>query len=63
MFNFYLLPCPADNKYRGNKIALWFFIAFVWFSYFSWELFHFSYFWLFFQKFVLQISAIAVSGL
>ncbi len=29
MFNFNLLPCPADNKYRGNKIALWFFIAFV----------------------------------
>ena len=29
MFNFNLLPCPADNEYRGNKIALWFFIAFV----------------------------------
>ena len=29
MFNFNLLPCPADDKYRGYKIALWFFIAFV----------------------------------
>ena len=29
MFKFNLLPSPADNIYRGNKIALWFFIAFV----------------------------------
>ena len=29
MFNFNLLPCPADDKYRGYNIALWFFIAFV----------------------------------
>ena len=29
MFNFNLLPTPADNKYRGNKAAFWFFIAFV----------------------------------
>jgi|TARA_B100000809_G_scaffold198192_1_gene197964 hypothetical protein len=29
MFNFNLLPSPADNKYRGNKAAFWFFIAFV----------------------------------
>ena len=29
MFNFNLLPSPADNEYRGNKAALWFFIAFV----------------------------------
>ena len=29
MFNFNLLPSPADNIYKGNKIAQWFFIAFV----------------------------------
>ncbi len=29
MFNFNLLPSPADNMYRGNKVALWLFIAFV----------------------------------
>ena len=29
MYNLDLLPYPADNKYRGNKIAFWFFIAFV----------------------------------
>ena len=29
MFNFNLLPSPADNIYRGNKVAFWFFIAFV----------------------------------
>ena len=29
MFNFNLLPCPADDKYRGYNIAFWFFIAFV----------------------------------
>jgi hypothetical protein len=29
MFNFNLLPSPADNIYRGSKAALWFFIAFV----------------------------------
>ena len=23
MFNFNLLPSPADNVYRGNKISLW----------------------------------------
>ena len=29
MFNFNLLPSPADNQYRGNKASFWFFIAFV----------------------------------
>ena len=29
MFNFNLLPSPADNEYRGNKASFWFFIAFV----------------------------------
>ena len=29
MFNFNLLPTPADNQYRGSKVAFWFFIAFV----------------------------------
>mgnify|MGYP006110242627 CR=1 FL=1 len=29
MFSFNLLPSPADNEYRGNKAAFWFFIAFV----------------------------------
>ena len=29
MFNLNLLPSPADNIYRGSRIAFWFFIAFV----------------------------------
>ena len=29
MFNFNLLPTPADNQYRGSNVAFWFFIAFV----------------------------------
>ena len=29
MFNLNLLPSTADNTYRGNRLALWFFIAFV----------------------------------
>ena len=29
MFQFRLLPSPADNIFRGNKASLWFFIAFV----------------------------------
>ena len=29
MFNLNLLPSTADNTYRGSRLALWFFIAFV----------------------------------
>ena len=29
MFNLNLLPSTADNTYRGSRLALWFFVAFV----------------------------------